>query len=53
VFLDMHPLNRPEVIVPAVHDKVDQNGRVTDQHTKDKIRQLLEALVDWTRKLEK
>jgi chromate reductase len=52
IFLDMHPLNRPEVIVPAVHEKVDQNGRVTDDKTRQKIKELLEALVVWTRKLQ-
>jgi chromate reductase len=52
VFLDMHPLNRPEVIVAAAHEKIDQSGRVTDQKTREKIRELLEALVKWTRRLE-
>ena len=31
--------------------KIDQAGRVTDTHTRDKIRELLEALVAWTRRL--
>jgi chromate reductase len=53
VFLDMHPLNQPEVIVPFAQDKVDQYGRLTDSKTREKIRELLEALVVWTRKLEK
>jgi chromate reductase len=53
VFLDMRPLNRPEVIVPFAQEKIDQNGRVTDQKTGDKIKELLEALVTWTRKLQK
>ena len=52
IFLDMHPLNRPEVIVPAVHEKVDQSGRVTDEKTRQKIKELLEALVKWTLKLK-
>ncbi len=53
VFLDMHPLNRPEVMVPFAQDKVDQNGRLTDGKTREKIKELLEALVAWTRKLRK
>lgn len=53
IFLDMHPLNRPEVIVPNVHEKVDQSGRVTDEKTRQKIRELLEALVTWTKRLQK
>ncbi len=51
VFLNLYPLNRPEVIVSYCEDKIDQSGRVTDAHTRDKIRQLLQALVTWTRRL--
>ena len=51
VFLNMYPLNRPEVMVAYCEDKIDQSGRVTDGHTRDKIRQLLQALVAWTRRL--
>jgi chromate reductase len=51
VFLDMHPLNQPEVLVPAVQDKVDQAGRVTDEQTRDRIADLIRALVAWTRRL--
>jgi len=52
VFLNMHPLNQPEVMVPFAHEKLDQSGRVTDQKTRGKIRELLENLVIWTRRLE-
>ena len=51
VFVNMMPLNRPEVMVPRAHEKIDENGIVTDQHTRDRIRELLEALVAWTRRL--
>src|SRR4030043_544131 len=53
VFLNMYPLNRPEVMVPLAQEKIDQNGRVTDSKTREKIKELLEALVIWTRKLKK
>ena len=52
VFLDMHPLNRPEVMVPFAHEKIDKEGKVTDPKTKEKIRELLESLVIWTRRLK-
>ena len=52
VFLDMHPINTPEVMVTFVTDKIDQNGQVTDQKTLDKIKELLVALVAWTKRLE-
>jgi len=53
VFLNMYPLNQPEVMVPFAQEKIDQNGRVTDPKTREKIKELLEALVIWTRKLKK
>jgi chromate reductase len=53
VFLDMHPLNQPEVMVRLAQDKIDENGVITDPKTKEKIRQLLEALVAWTRRIKK
>ncbi len=53
VFLNMYPLNQPEVMVPFAQEKIDQNGRVIDQKTRAKIRELLEALVTWTRRLKK
>jgi chromate reductase len=53
VFLNMYPLNQPEVMVPFAQEKIDQNGLLTDQKTREKIKELLEALVMWTRKLKK
>ena len=47
VFLNMYPLNRPEVMVPFAHEKIDKGGKVTDSKTLEKIRELLESLVDW------
>jgi len=52
ISLDMHPLNRPEVMMPFAQDNVDANGRVTNEQTRRLIRKLLEALVQWTRKLK-
>ena len=45
VFLNMHPLNRPEVMMPSAKENVDANGNVTDEQTRQLIRQLLETLV--------
>lgn len=51
VFLDIHPINRPECIVNQITDKI-VNGELTDQHTIDKIVELLSALVAWTRQIK-
>jgi chromate reductase len=53
VFLNMYPLNQPEVMVPFAQEKIDQNGKLTDQKTREKIKELLVALVLWTKKLKK
>lgn len=52
VFLNMFPLNRPEVMVPFAQEKFDDKGRLTDQATKEKIVELVEALIIWTRRLK-
>ena len=51
VFLNMYPINRPEVMMPSARERVDEQGNVTDETTRQLIQQLLEALVQWTRKL--
>lgn len=53
IFLNMYPLNQPEVMVSSAQDKIDANGNITDPKTKEKIKELLEALVAWTRRFKK
>jgi chromate reductase len=48
IFLDMYPINRPEVMVPFAHEKVDGTGKLTDEKAIGFIRELLKSLVDWT-----
>jgi chromate reductase len=51
VFLDMHPLNRPEVMVPFAAERFDDKGRLADGAAREHIRTLLGALVAWTKRL--
>src|SRR3954464_6138811 len=44
VFLDMHPVNQPEVMINA-SKSFDAQGNLTDQQTKDLIAKLLANLV--------
>lgn len=53
VFLDMHPVNRPEVFVNFASQKIDEQGKLTDDATRKIIKQLLESLVAWTKSLKK
>jgi len=52
IFLDMHPLNRPEAIVTFAPEKI-KDGIVQDAMTKEKILELVTALIAWTRRLNK
>ncbi len=52
VFLNMYPVNKPEVIVTFAAEKIDDKGRVRDEKTREKIKELLGSLIAWTRELE-
>jgi len=52
VFLNMYPLNRPEVMISNAAQRFDAQGHLTDEGLRTRIRQLLEALVAWTRRLK-
>jgi chromate reductase len=51
VFLNMHALNGPEVMVGNAAQRFDDQGNLTDNATKDYLRKQLRSLVDWTRRL--
>lgn len=51
VFLNMFPINQPEVMIGNAGEKFDDRGNLTDEATKDFVRQLLVNLVDRTRRI--
>ncbi len=51
VFLNMYPVNQPEVMVSNAHKRFDQEGKLTDDTTKQLVQQLLSELVNWTKRL--
>jgi chromate reductase len=51
VFLDMYPVNRPEVFVNFAGQKIDEQGKLTDETARNIIKQLLEALVALSERL--
>ena len=53
VSLNMHPMSKPEVLVATAQDKIDDQGKLVDNRTRDHIKRLLEALVNWTTRLGK
>ena len=48
VFLNMHPVNYPEVMLSQAQQNIDAKGKLTNEETRKLIRQLLEELVKWT-----
>ncbi|MCL4466569.1 MAG: NAD(P)H-dependent oxidoreductase [Chloroflexi bacterium] len=51
VFTNMLPLNKPEVLINRARDKFDAEGRLTDEPTRQVIRNQLVAFGDWVRRL--
>ncbi|MBM3538685.1 MAG: NAD(P)H-dependent oxidoreductase [Alphaproteobacteria bacterium] len=51
VFLDLWPLNKPEVLIAQAQNKFDAAGNLTDEMTKKVIAELMTNLVTWTKKV--
>jgi chromate reductase, NAD(P)H dehydrogenase (quinone) len=52
VFLNMFPLNNPEVMIPTAAERFDADGNLVDDKSRELIAQLLQSLVAWTRQLK-
>ena len=53
IFLNMHPLNRPEIMVANAAVKFDAEGNFTDEAGKELIKKQMAALAEWTLLLRK
>jgi chromate reductase len=53
VYLNPFIMNRPEVMISAAHTKFDSGGRLTDDKTREHVRELLTALKAWTERLRR
>jgi chromate reductase len=51
VFLNMFPVNQPEVMIGNAAERFDAHGNLTHDPTKEFIRQLLQNLVEWSRRI--
>ena len=49
VFLDLHPLNKPEVFASAFAGAFDADGNLTDEKLKQQVARQMEALAGWSR----
>ncbi len=52
VFLDMHPVNDPQVMLAHADKNVGADGEINNEQTQKLVRQLLEALAAWVIRLE-
>jgi chromate reductase len=51
VFLNIFPINKPEVMIGNAASRFDAEGNLTDETTKQLIGDLLKNLVAWTQRL--
>lgn len=51
VFLNIFPINQPEVMIGNASERFDAEGNLTDEKTKEYIRKLLQSLVEWTNRI--
>ena len=51
VYLNMFPINQPEVMIGNAAARFDTEGNLRDATTQDFICQLLQQLVEWTRRI--
>lgn len=51
VFLDLHPLNKPEVLVSAFAGNFDEAGNLTSEKVQQQVMEQLLALQNWTDRL--
>jgi chromate reductase, NAD(P)H dehydrogenase (quinone) len=53
IYLNVHVLNKPEVWIPNIKEKIDPSGKITDEHTKEKLIGLINALIKWSERLNR
>jgi chromate reductase, NAD(P)H dehydrogenase (quinone) len=51
VFLDMHPLNKPEVLIGQAQSKFDADGNLLDEVARNLIRDVMVNLAAWARQI--
>ncbi len=52
VDLNMHAMNRPQLLVARAQEKFDGELRLTDERTRELLKNLLGSLAEWTERLQ-
>lgn len=53
IYLNIFPVNQPEVLIASANRKFDESGRLTDEPARKIVAQLMQALVEWTMRLRR
>lgn len=51
VFLNMYPLNQPEVMIGNAAQRFDDKGALTDPQSRELVAKLVQGLAEWARRL--
>lgn len=51
VSLDVHFLNKPEIMIAQAHERFDANGKLTDGQTREHLQKLVTSLAGWANRL--
>lgn len=49
IFLDMRPVNKQDIFIPAAGNLFDENGDLTDSETGEPLNQPLGSLATWAK----
>src|SRR5712691_10119452 len=53
IVLNIHSINRPLLLVANAKDKFDEHLQLTDEESRQTLRDVLSSLVEWTRRLQR
>ena len=53
IVLNAHPINLPEIMLSQADKNVDETGKITNEGTRKLIRELLDELINWTKKIQR
>ncbi len=51
VFLNLHFMSQPEIMITAASRKFDADGNLADADTREHLRKFMAALAEWTRRM--
>jgi chromate reductase len=52
VFVNLIPMNRPEVMVSKAAEKFDENGKLKDEATRKMLTVFMKSFEEWTRRIQ-